>query len=224
MNKFISIALVDDEDLILEGMSLLLQKTKNINVVISANSGLGFLKALDEIERSKFPDIALIDVKMKPMDGFDLVESLNEKYPNLRTIIVSSYYETNIVGYMIKSGVSAFITKSYPKKNLIETIESVYKYGVFFTKKDQQMLLSYLKHKQKKPTISSTDTLSTREIEVLKLICKELTNQEIADQLFLSKRTIESHRQRILEKVGAKNTVGLIIYAVAKGIHPLPPA
>ena len=86
------------------------------------------------------------------------------------------------------------------------------------------MLISHMNSKPKKPIFSySNNTLSDREIDVLKLICKEHTNQEIADQLFLSKRTVEGHRQRILEKVGAKNTVGLIVYAIAMGIHPLPP-
>ena len=82
--------------------------------------------------------------------------------------------------------------------------------------------MSYMNDKSKKPTLTSVETLSNREIEVLKLICQEHTNQEIADNLYLSKRTIESHRQRILDKVGAKNTVGLVVYAISHDIHPLP--
>ena len=82
--------------------------------------------------------------------------------------------------------------------------------------------MHYMTSNSKKITLSIKEELSNREIEVLKLICLEYTNQEIANQLFLSKRTIENHRQRILEKVEAKNTVGLVVYAIAKGIHPLP--
>ena len=82
--------------------------------------------------------------------------------------------------------------------------------------------MQFMNRRSKKVSLSTNDELSAREIEVLKLICLEYTNQEIADMLFLSKRTIESHRQRIQEKVGAKNTVGLVVYAIANQIHPLP--
>ncbi|MFT5971119.1 MAG: DNA-binding CsgD family transcriptional regulator [Flavobacteriales bacterium] len=85
------------------------------------------------------------------------------------------------------------------------------------------MLMQYFNRHSTKLTLSVNEELSNREIEVLKLICHEHTNQEIADQLFLSKRTIESHRKRILEKVGAKNTVGLVVFAIANEIHQLPP-
>ena len=105
---------------------------------------------------------------------------------------------------------------------LITAIESVDNSGVYFTQTDQEMLKQYMNSRSKKITLNTNENLSAREIEVLKLICSEHTNQEIADRLFLSKRTIESHRQRILEKVGAKNTVGLVVYAIANKIHPLP--
>jgi DNA-binding NarL/FixJ family response regulator len=223
MNKNITIALVDDEDLILEGINLILSNVQHINVGITSNSGDDFIHALEGVDTTNFPDVVLVDIQMKPMDGFELVELLKNNYPDLKIIVLSSHYKSNILGYMIKLGVSAFIPKASSKEHLINTIESVYQYGVFFTQEDQQVLISHMNSKPKKPTFSYSDTLSDREMDVLKLICKEHTNQEIADQLFLSKRTVEGHRQRILEKVGAKNTVGLIVYAIAMGIHPLPP-
>lgn len=223
MNKNITIALVDDEDLILEGINLILSNVQHINVGITSNSGDDFIHALEGVDTTHFPDVVLVDIQMQPMDGFELVELLKNNYPDLKIIVLSSHYKSNILGYMIKLGVSAFIPKASNKEHLINTIKSVYQYGVFLTQEDQQMLISHMNSKPKKPIFSYNESLSEREIDVLKLICKELTNQEIADQLFLSKRTVEGHRQRILEKVGAKNTVGLIVYAIAMGIHPLPP-
>ena len=123
---------------------------------------------------------------------------------------------------MIKLGVSAFLPKNVNKELLIEAIVSVYETGVFFTQQDHQLLLSYVQGKSKKPDFNVNENLTDREIEVLKLICLEYTNNEIADQLFLSKRTVESHRQRILEKIGAKNTVGLVIYAIVHDIYTPP--
>lgn len=222
MSNIINIALVDDESLYIEGISLLLSNMAHINVIKTANNGLEFLDLLKETAELDFPNIALVDVQMKPMDGFELVEALKNKYPALKIIILSTHYKSNVVGHMIKLGISAFIPKNANKELLVTAIESVYKSGVYFTQTDQEMLFQYMNSKSKKPTLSIIQELSGREIEVLKLICQELTNQEIADKLILSIRTIESHRQRILDKVGAKNTVGLVVYAIVNKIHPLP--
>ncbi|MEI6866806.1 response regulator transcription factor [Flavicella sp.] len=222
MSKIIKIALVDDEALFVEGLSLIFSNLEHITVVQTANSGLEFLAVLEESSEAVFPDIALVDIQMKPMNGFNLVESLKGKYPDLKIIILSSYYKNNVFGHMIKLGVSAFIPKNANKKLLTTAIESVNNSGIYFTQADQEKLMQYMNSRFKKITLSINEELSGREIEVLKLICLEHTNQEIADQLFLSKRTIESHRQRILEKVGAKNTVGLVVYAIGHEIHLLP--
>lgn len=221
MSNIIKITLVDDENLFIEGISLLLSNVAHINVVKTANNGLEFLDLLKETSELDFPNIALVDIQMKPMDGFELVEALKDKYPALKIIILSSHYKSNVVGHMIKLGISAFIPKNANKNLLVTAIESVYKSGVYFTQTDQEMIMQFMNSKSKKPTFSIIEELSKRETEVLQLICQELTNQEIADKLFLSIRTVESHRQRILEKVGAKNTVGLVVYAIANQIHPL---
>ena len=221
MNKIINIALVDDEVLFVEGLSLLFSNVEHINVTTTANSSLEFLEVLEDNLETNFPDIALVDIQMKPMDGFELVEVLKDKYPDLKIIILSSHYKSNVLGHMIKLGVSAFIPKNANKELLVTAIESVNNSGVYFTQTDQEMLMKFMNSKSKKLTLNVNGELSNREIEVVKLICCEHTNQEIADQLFLSKRTVESHRQRILEKVGAKNTVGLVVYAIANNIHSL---
>ena len=98
-------------------------------------------------------------------------------------------------------------------------IEKVHETGIFLTKDDHQMLLNYVRDNPKNQKLGLSVSLSDREVEVVQLICREFTNQEISDQLFISKRTVESHRQRILEKIGAKNTVGIVIYAIAHAIY-----
>ncbi len=219
----IKIALVDDEQLILEGVKLLLSLEKTISVTIASNNGPEFLENLKTLCSEDFPDIALIDIQMKPMDGFELVEILRQKYPDLKIIILSSHYKSSILGYMIKLGVSAFLPKNSDKKTFIEAITEVYKAGVYFTSEDHQMLFSYMNNPPKtKSLFDIEDELTEREKDVVKLICEELTNHEIAEKLFLSPRTIESHRQRILDKIGAKNTVGIVIYAVVNEIYSLP--
>jgi DNA-binding NarL/FixJ family response regulator len=122
---------------------------------------------------------------------------------------------------MIKLGVSAFIPKNANKKSLITAIESVYEHGIYFSKSDQEMLIQFMGSNSKRSVFNNNEELSNREIEVLKLICNEYTSQEIADKLFISKRTVEGHRQKVIDKIGAKNTVGLVIYAIANKLHTL---
>lgn len=223
MSRNIKLVLVDDEQLILEGIRMLLSAQQNISVGFMATGGAEILSHLETISKDDFPDIAMIDVQMQPMDGFELVEILKKNHPNLKIIILSSHYKSSVLGYMIKLGVSAFLPKNSDKKTFIEAIEMVDQNGMYFTKEDHEMLLSYMNTpSRKKSLFDNEETLSNREIDVVKLICQEKTNQEIADILFLSPRTVESHRQRILDKIGAKNTVGIVIYAVINNIHSVP--
>ncbi|MGK6343046.1 response regulator [Chryseobacterium sp. DT-3] len=222
MNSQIKIALIDDEQLILEGVKMLLSNEKNISVCLTSNNGPDFIEKLGSLSEDEFPHIALVDVQMQPMNGFELVEILKEKYPDLRIIILSSHYKTSILGYMVKLGVSAFLPKNSDRKTFIEAITMVYKNGVFFTAEDHQMLFTYMNSSTKKKSLfEMEDELSEREKDVVKLICQEYTNNEIGEKLFISPRTVESHRQRILEKIGAKNTVGIVIYAVVNNIYSL---
>jgi len=223
MKEKIKIVLVDDEQLILEGIKMLLSMQKNISVNYMATSGAEILNHLETVAKEDFPDIAMIDVQMQPMDGFELVEILKKKYPDLKIIILSSHYKSSVLGYMIKLGVSAFLPKNSDKKTFIDAIEAVDQNGMYFTKEDHEMLTSYMNTPaRKKSLFENEETLSNREVDVVKLICQEKTNQEIADILFLSPRTVESHRQRILDKIGAKNTVGIVIYAVINNIYSVP--
>ena len=219
MNEQIKIALVDDEQLILDGLSLLLHEKENIQVVMSSNHGIEFLKKLASIKPDELPSVVLLDINMKPMDGFEVVEHLKKDFPDIQIIILSSHYQTAIFGHMIKLGVAAFIPKNASQELLIEAIQKVHQSGVFFSPKDHEMLATFVKNKSNKRHFNFYHTLTERELEVLKLICSENTNQEIADKLFISKRTVEGHRQNIMDKIGAKNTVGLIIYAIMHEIY-----
>ncbi|WBV58635.1 response regulator transcription factor [Chryseobacterium daecheongense] len=222
MNSKIKIALIDDEQLILEGIKLLLSNEQNISVTLTSDNGPDFINNLESLAENSFPDIALVDVQMQPMNGFELVGILKEKYPDLKIIILSSHYKSSILGYMVKLGVSAFLPKNSNKKTFIEAITMVHKNGVYFTAEDHQMLFLYMNSSSKKKSLfEMEDELSEREKDVVKLICQEFTNNEIAEKLFISPRTVESHRQRVLEKIGAKNTVGIVIYAIINHIYSI---
>lgn len=215
MNETIKLALVDDEQLILEGVKMLLSSDKQIKVTFTANDGAGFLKMLEESSPEDFPDIVLSDIQMLPMDGFELVEILKNKYPDLKIIILSSHYKTSVFGHMIKLGVSAFLPKNSDKKTFLEAIKSVHSKGVYLSEEDLKMLATFKNNVVKQKSLFTIeDELSDREKDVVQLICQEFTNKEIAEKLFISPRTVESHRQRIIEKLGVKNSIGIVIYAI----------
>jgi DNA-binding NarL/FixJ family response regulator len=165
-----------------------------------------------------FPQVVLLDVQTEPMSSFELVKSLNDRYKELRIIVLSSQFQQTMLGYMIGMGVSAFLPKNASLDLVTEAIETVNKTGLYLRSQDQQIFSSYIQKQLTKRSAPSTEKLSEREQEVLCLICQEYTNAEIADKLFLSKRTVESHRQRIISKTGAKNTAGLVVYAICHEI------
>jgi len=219
MNTQIKIALIDDESLFLEGLSLLLSSSGNLCIVGQATNGADFLQLLENYSIEEFPDILMVDLQMQPMDGFELVAKIKAKHTEAKVIVLSSYYKQAMFGHMIQMGVSAFLPKNAPKDLLLEALTSVHKTGVFLSDEDQEMLVEYVANRKKYNSNSMSETLTDRELEIVNLICLELTNQEIADRLYLSKRTVESHRQRILEKIGAKNTVGIVIFAIAHQLY-----
>ena len=222
MNEIIKLALVDDEQLILEGVKMLLSSDKEIEVNLMANNGESFLQALKQIPAKDFPNVVLSDLQMQPMDGFQLVDILKSEYPDLKIIILSSHYKTSVFGHMIKMGVSAFLPKNSDRKTFIDAVKTVYKNGVYFSEEDLKMLITYKGNSSKQKTLFDLeDDLSEREKDVVKLICQEFTNKEIADKLFISPRTVESHRQRIVEKLGVKNSIGIVVYAIIHNIFEL---
>lgn len=217
MEDKIKIGLVDDDLILLEGLGLLLETIPNLHISFSTTQPDRVIHLLSELEDQVFPSVLLIDIKMEPINGFQLVEIVKNKFPDIKIIILSSYYRQSYLGQMVKLGVSSFLPKKSSKKLLFDAVEQVHEKGVYFTENEQKLLIDFLQNK--KSRYHEEPVFSSREVEVIKLICKEYTNQEIADKLFLSKRTVETHRQRILERIGAKNTVGLVVYAVVNQIY-----
>lgn len=218
--KNISVALVDDDSLIIRLLEEFLLTQSGINICMTAESGKDFLEKL--VNQTEKPDVLILDLNMKNKNGIEISSVLTAEYPSIKIIVMSSYYNKSFIGFMVKTGVAGFIPKGVQPLELVKIIKEVNSNGFYFLPEQIEILRNQISHKSPPPILISKEKLSKREIEVLKLICQELTNDEIAKKLFLSKRTIESHRQRILEKIGSKNTAGLVVYAIANKIHTLP--
>ncbi|MBI9068570.1 MAG: response regulator transcription factor [Salinivirgaceae bacterium] len=202
------ISLVDDHALFRNGLKMLLNANPQIKVVSEANNGKEFIESLE----LTMPDIVLMDINMPVMDGIEATQIANEKYPNLKIIALSMFGEEDYYYKMINAGVKGFLLKNSEINEVIEAILQVEKGSSFFS---QELLYNVIKNfKPHKEAEIESANLSKRELQVLEEICKGLSNQEIADGLFISKRTVDKHRANLLSKTNSKNTANLIMYAI----------
>ena len=183
---------------------------------MTSNDGEEFLNKLNSSKQ--IPNAVLLDLRMDKMDGAETTLCLRNLYPEMKVIVISSYYKKSFIGYMLKSGVNAFIPKNILPHELEIIIKKVIEFDHYFLDEQMAILKSQISPKVPQPKFDTEETLTEREIEVLTLICKQLTAQEIADKLFITKRTVEGHRTNLLMKTGVKNTAGLVIYAVSHKI------
>lgn len=203
MNK-IKTVIVDDHNLFRNGLKFILNQFENIEVVGEASNGKEFLILLENIA---LPDIVLLDINMPILNGIEAAKISLQKYPKLKIIVLSMYGESEYYNTMIDIGVKGFILKDCDNKELKEAIERVHAGGTYFS---QEILISLIKEKKNNEKIS----LTKREKEILELICKGYSNNEIAEKLFISQRTVERHRANLLEKTNSKNSISLVVFAL----------
>ena len=213
--KMIRLALADDEILFRNGLVRILEDYENFEVVYSTCCGD---KLIEKIKTSPVqPDICLLDLRMKPMDGIETTKQLNKLSPDIKIIILTSYYSPSFVKYMVKLGVNAFLPKLTQPEELTLALETVYQKGIYLTNDFAEAIRSQ-SQQQQRPFFEIKEYLTKKEKEVLYWICHGLTNHEISEKIFRSVRTIEGHRQHILDKTGAKNTAGLVVYALMNNV------
>ena len=222
MSQTITLGLVDDEALFVQGLAAVLNQQPQLSVTLTANSGPELLDALKAAATA--PDVLIIDLRMKPLSGIETVEALREVYPDARVAILTTHYRDAYIGYMMKLGVSAFLPKDINPADLVVAIEAIAAKGVYFTETQMLRLQSQMASGRayQTPELSDEPLLTKRELEVLKLLCEQKTSAEIAEKLFVSIRTVHGHRNNLLLKTGAKNTVGLVMYALLNRVVELP--
>lgn len=210
-----NIAVVDDQVMFRAGLISLLTEFEDLKVVIEAGSG----KDLQTKIVRKKPDVILLDLEMPEMDGMETLAWLKATHPGIRVIILTMHNEEPIIAHMIESGAHGFLVKNDPIETLIDAIYSVMDTGYYFDERVSRALVQRLMQGNKvKPSFEKVP-LTEREVQVIQLICQELSTAEIADRMNISKRTVEGHRESILEKIKAKNTAGIVMYAFKNGLY-----
>lgn len=206
-----SVILVDDHKLFREGLKLLLENLTYIKKVDEAGNGKEFLKLVEKYH----PDIVFMDIEMPEMDGITATQQALKLFPDLNIIALSMYGDENYYSQMINAGAKGFILKNSGIQDVEAAIQTVISGNNYFSQEILNRLINGIGGKSK---TNQSNELSEREEEVLYHICKGLSNQEIANILYLSKRTVDKHRENILSKTNAKNTAGLVMFAVKNGI------
>jgi two-component system nitrate/nitrite response regulator NarL len=207
--SFLKIYIVDDHQMLIDGLKALLSDEKHISLVGENTSAKVALKEVGEYR----PDIVLTDINMPEMDGIELTREIKKQQPEVKVIALSMYGERETISDMLKAGVSAYILKNTGKQELLKAIEKVASGGTFFSDEvSAEMMRTYPEQAAKEIS------LSQREIEVIELIAQEYTNAKIAEALFISERTVETHRKNIFRKTDTKSVIGLLKYCVDKRI------
>lgn len=209
----IRLILTDDHKIIREGIKSLLASENNISIVGEAYNG----ESLFELLQHTTADILLLDINMEGKDGIEITADLKQQYPDLKVIILSMLDQKSYVSKALENGARGYLAKYAGRDELSAAINLVASGSIFISPSISLNLL-HNKDEVSDETISEQEKLSKRELEVLHLIAEGYTNAEIAEKLFNSRRTIETHRQNILEKTRCKNTAHLIKYAINKGI------
>lgn len=210
----IRLALVDDHNLFRQGIKLLLEDIDSVELLIEAANGQELLDAMED----QIPDIILLDLEMPVLNGIETSKILKKTFPEVGIIILTMYDDEQMIAHLMEVGANGYLLKDTTEQELQKAIQSVYHNQFYFNDFVSKALLSGVKSNRKtQPKLGTEIHLTRRELEVLQLICEELTTQEMADKLFLSPRTVEGHRQNLIEKFAVRNTAGLIIKAIKIG-------
>ena len=213
----IKVAIADDHKIFRKGVILSLRPYTNIKFVLEAENGQELLNNLPLAEEQ--PEVILMDLRMPLKDGIETTKVVAKQYPGIHIIALTMYEDERFVSHMMEIGANGYLLKNAEPDEIRKAIYAVKENGYYFNDLVNKALLKKLVIKSNiKPSFNQNIELSERELEVLKLICEEKTASEIAKEIFLSHRSVEGIRQRLIEKVGVRNTAGLVLFAIKSGI------
>lgn len=208
----INLLIVDDHTMFLEGIISLLERESNITIIDKAINGIDALKIIQKATI----DFIILDISMPEMDGIELSKILKKQYPHIKILILSTHSNVMILSRLIRIGVNGYLLKNAEKEELLKAINIIASGENYFTEELEEKHFSNNTRIEKQ--ISNLTELSSREKEILVLIAQEYNTAEIAEKTFISLNTVNTHRRNLLSKLNAKNTAGLVKYAVENGL------
>jgi len=213
----IRIIIADDHKMFREGLKEILGKEKHIVIVDEAGDGTETLKKMKQHK----PDLVLMDIDMPEINGIETTRKILSEHPETRVLVLSMHSDSKYILSMLEAGAKGYILKTSGKEEMIAAINTIANGDSYFSNQVSSRIREQLqrnKKRQNMPTPYEHTPLTPREYEVLKMIAMEYSNPEIAEKLYISIRTVDTHRRNLLEKLGAKNTAGLVKYALKMGL------
>lgn len=213
--EIINVAIADDHKIFRKGVILSLKAYTNINFILEAENGDELIKGVEKEQ----PDIVLLDLKMPVRDGIETTKYLNKHFPSIRILILTMYEDERFVGHLMESGANGYLLKSTDAAEIKQGIMDVMNTGFYLNNFVNRVLIKKNYSKQKfNPNLNTEIVISDREKEVLSLVCMEYTAQEIAQRMDISPRTVEAIKDRLMERFGVKNSVGLVFFAMKNSL------
>jgi DNA-binding NarL/FixJ family response regulator len=209
----LKIAIADDHALFAKGIANLLETVKGFSVISVSSNGQ---ELLNSIQHTGLPDVILLDIDMPVLDGFGAMDELTRFYGPVKVIALSMYKDFGYISKMILAGVSGYLLKNVQPEALIDAVQSVADGGLAFNQEAVSVMQNMVFEEQK--STPSRKDFSIREIEIIELICREMSASEIADKLFLSKNTVENYKKALFTKMNVTSTVGIAVFAIRNRI------
>ena len=209
----IRIAIAEDQSIFRNGLTKLLNDIEGFEVILAVENGQLLIDALETTP----VDLALIDFRMPVKNGIEATKEVREKFPDVKVLLLSMYDDVEFVELAIENGANGYLSKDDDAEEIQLAIKSAVETGYYLNDRTSKMFIAKMVHSGKiQPAfeLSSSQIFNENEMVILELICNEMTTQEIADKLFKSRRTIESARTMMMNKIGARNVVGLVMYAI----------
>jgi len=208
------VAIVDDHKMFRQGVEAMLEDIAGVSLAWGAASSEETLQNLNEV----IPDVILMDITLGKESGITLTENILQKYPDINILGLSMHREDNYIVKVLESGAKGYLLKDAGSDEMIRAIKEVYAGGTYYSSHVTHVLMKHVTQGTKPSDKGDKVPLTTRETEILTLIASEYSNPEIAKKLFISIRTVDTHRRNLLDKLQVKNTVGLVKYAIKHGL------
>ncbi|RYY98457.1 MAG: response regulator transcription factor [Chitinophagaceae bacterium] len=214
----IRLLIADDHEIFRDGVRAMLKKQKHLELSGEAANGEQLLARAEELQ----PDVVITDIRMPGTDGIAATRRLQELMPGVAVIALSMYDEEHLIVEMLEAGARGYLLKNAPKEEIVQAIETVFNGDVYFCRATSPRLAELIAKSSYNPFRKrSASELNEREKEIVRLICQQLSSREIAEKLHISHRTVEAYRDRLLDKIGARNVAGLVVFAIRNGIYKL---
>ena len=214
----IKVAIADDHKIFRKGVILSLRQYTNIKFILEAENGEELLNGLAGLADAQ-PDVILMDLRMPLKDGIEATKIVSKTYPNIHIIVLTMYEDERFVSHLMENGANGYLLKSAEPSEIKKAIQEVVSRGYYLNNYVNRILLKKSHAKQKTiPSLNNEVVLNEKEREVIKLLCMEFTAAEIAQKMDISPRTVEAIKDRLMERFGAKNTAGLVFFAVKNNL------